>query len=594
MIALAIGILLVLVAASGAALLLRPNGVVSLVLAVAVLAFAEVVAASHVLSFADAYTRNWLLAVVAGAAVVAVAAWMIVRPPVPSCRLGSVVHELVGDRLLVALAVVVIAGLGYLLAVAVVTPPNDLDALTYHLTRALFWIQQESVAPVQDTADARINDFPPDAEILQGATMLLSGSVRWVGLVQFGALLATILAIYGIAGRIGLGRSQAAFGALLFATLPVVALQASTPMNDLLVAALVASAAFFALGRSTGELVLACLTVALLVGTKVTGLLALPILLVIALLAQRGLRLGILLAGGLAGVLVGSAWFAVNLSAGNGPFGSTGKGWVGSDDGALAIAARISRRAVEAVELPGAPGRDRLLYLVAATVVAILGVAVRRPRMAAVGAALTALPLLVLPAERVLHDVYWRGWELVGYEQAVELGPTRDSTLASQGESWYGPVGLAMTLVALVVTAHGLRRSRLPWVTFVLALAPIALVVASSAAVGYHPLSGRYAMGGVALSAATWGLVRRSGGASVAIVAVAATTLLLSLVNWAEKPAGIELFEPTGRESVWTLPREWVQNSQAELAAVTKHIDDHARDGSTIGVPRDAWVRPFV
>ena len=116
MIALAIGILLVLVAASGAALLLRPNGVVSLVLAVAVLAFAEVVAASHVLSFADAYTRNWLLAVVAGAAVVAVAAWMIVRPPVPSCRLGSVVHKgTVGDRLLVRCAVVVIAGLGYLL-----------------------------------------------------------------------------------------------------------------------------------------------------------------------------------------------------------------------------------------------------------------------------------------------------------------------------------------------------------------------------------------------------------------------------------------------------------------------------------------------
>ena len=101
-------------------------------------------------------------------------------------------------------------------------------------------------------------------------------------------------------------------------------------------------------------------------------------------------------------------------------------------------------------------------------------------------------------------------------------------------------------------------------------------------------------MGGVALSAATWGLVRRSGRGSAAIVAVAATTVLLSLVNWAEKPAGIELLEPTGRESIWTLPREWVQNSQAELAAVTKHIDDHARDGSTIGVTRDAWVRPFV
>ena len=98
--------------------------------------------------------------------------------------------------------------LGYLFALAVFTPPNDLDALTYHLTRAVLWIQQESVGPIPDTADPRINEFPPDAEILQGATMLLSGSVRWVGLVQFGALLATMLAIYGIAGRIGLDRGR--------------------------------------------------------------------------------------------------------------------------------------------------------------------------------------------------------------------------------------------------------------------------------------------------------------------------------------------------------------------------------------------------
>ena len=57
-------------------------------------------------------------------------------------------------------------------------------------------------------------------------------------------------------------------------------------MNDLLVAALVASAAFFLHSGAVPASVLACLTVALLVGTKVTGLLALPILLVIALLAH--------------------------------------------------------------------------------------------------------------------------------------------------------------------------------------------------------------------------------------------------------------------------------------------------------------------
>jgi hypothetical protein len=594
MITLAIGTLLILTAATGAALLLRPQGGVSFLLAVAALGFAEVVAVSYGLSLFDAYERAWFtaaLGVVAGSVVVAT---MVVRPPLPRPAVTRAARDLVGDPLLVVLAGVVIVELSYLLAVALFTPPNDLDALTYHLTRALFWIQQGSVAPIADTTDTRINDFPPNAEILQGATMLLSDSVRWVGLVQFASLLLTMLGIYGIGCRIGLDRRGAMFGALLFPTLPVVALQASTPMNDLVVAALVTTAVFFALGRSTGELALACLTVALLIGTKVTGLLALPVLLAVAVLAHRGRRLALVVAGGVVGVLAGSLWYAVNLLDDNFVFGANGRTYFGSDDGVLAIAARITRRAVEAFELPGAPGRDRLLYLLAAGVVAIAALVLRRPSVAVVGAALTALPLLVLPAERVLHSVYWHGWELVGYDEAVDLGPSRDSTLASQGESWYGPVGLAMTLVALALTAYGARKGRLPWIAFVLALAPIVLVVGSSATVGYHSLSGRYAMGGVALSAATWGLVRRSTAGSAAIVAAAATTVLLSLVNWAEKPAGIELLETTGRPSVWTMSRAEVQNRQPELMPVTKYVDDHAVDGSTIGLTRDAWVLPFV
>ena len=62
--------------------------------------------------------------------------------------------------------------------------------------------------------------------------MLLSGSIRYVGLVQLASLPAAVLAIYGTAGRIGLSRSQAAFGALVFPTLTVVALQAPSALND--------------------------------------------------------------------------------------------------------------------------------------------------------------------------------------------------------------------------------------------------------------------------------------------------------------------------------------------------------------------------
>jgi hypothetical protein len=593
-ISLAAGCVLVVIAAMCFAALLRPRGVVAFALATGLLAFAEVVAVSHLLSFADAYEKSWFLGAVAIVAMAAAAATVIWRPPRPPFVRRAVAQELLRDRLLAVVAGIVAVELIYLFALAVFTPPNDLDGLQYHLTRALLWIQQESVAPVSDAADPQITEFPPNAEIVQGATMLLSESVRWVGLVQLAALLAAVVAIYGIGCRLGLARPGAAFGALVFATLPAVALQAHTSMNDLVVAALVAGAVYFTLGRSTGELALACLAVALLVGTKVTGFLALPVLLAVAALTHRGRRLALLLAGGLGAVVIGAAWLSVNVSAGNGLFGRRGQESGGSDDGVLAIAARFTRHAVEAVELPGATGKDRFVYLVAAGLVAICGAIAGSFSVAVVGAVVTALAILVLPVERALHSVYWNGWELAGYDEATELGAERDSTLASYGDSWYGPVGLGLTLVAMGLTVREARRGQLPWVAVVLAAAPVAFIVGTSVAVEYHPLSGRFVMGGVALSAATWGLVRRFQPGAVAVVTLAATTLLLLLANSTEKPAGFDLFEATGRPSVWTLPRAWVQNTQPELAVVTAYVDERAMDGATIGLTRDPSVRPFV
>ncbi len=193
------GLLLVLVAATGAAVLLRLEGFVSFVLAVGVLAFAETVAISHALSIFDAYERNWFLAVLGGVAAAVVAALAIVRPSWPELGRGEALRELLRDPVLVVLGAVVVVELAYLAALALLTPPNDIDGLTYHLWRALLWIQQGSVGQIGDATDLRINDFPPNAEILQGAAMLLSGSVRWVALVHLAALLAAMLAVYGIA-----------------------------------------------------------------------------------------------------------------------------------------------------------------------------------------------------------------------------------------------------------------------------------------------------------------------------------------------------------------------------------------------------------
>jgi hypothetical protein len=592
MIALALGALLVGAASACGAALLRPAGRIAFALGAAVLAYAEIVAISHALSLVDAYERTWFLVAVTAVAAVALVGVALARPAWPSPRVGTVLRAVLGDPVVSALGAVVLVALGYLLALALFTPPVERDALAYHLTKALFWMQQESVAPVAGVADTRINELPPDAEIVQGATLLLSGSVRWVGLIQFGALLVCVLAVYGIGLHLGLRRREAAFGALLVPTLPVIALQAPTALNDLVVAALVATSAFFAMRGSIGALVLAAISVALLVGTKGTGLFALPVLLLLVVCTHRGRRLWLALALGAVSVSIGASWYVLNAVRGKGALGSAGEA-VGTDDGALAVAARTTRYLIEMFELPGAPGSDRLLYLVAAAAVAVVGALMRRWQLAAVAALLTALPLLVLPAERVLHKVYWNGWELIGYPEATAIEPSRNSTIASNVHSWYGPAALALVLAMIPIVVHLWRRGRLPSVALVLAAAPVVFLVESAVAISFHNLNGRYVMGAVPLVASTWGLARRWMPGAVALVAVATVCVSTSLVNYAERPSGVDLLEGTNRPSVWTLPREWAQAIEPEVAVLIGYADDNVPRGEPVAVARDASY-PFA
>jgi hypothetical protein len=120
------------------------------------------------------------------------------------------------------------------------------------------------------------------------------------------------------------------------------------------------------------------------------------------------------------------------------------------------------------------------------------------------------------------------------------------------------------------------------------------ILLGTAAFVGYHAFDGRYVMAGVALSSATWGVVLRHHAAAIAVVAVSAATVLLSLVNYTEKPAGIGLFEGTRRESIWTLPREWAQSFHPEVARMIGYLDTHARRGTTLAVSRDRTASPFA
>jgi 4-amino-4-deoxy-L-arabinose transferase-like glycosyltransferase len=222
---------------------------------------------------------------------------------------------------LTALGVVVAAAVGYQLFLVVATPPNNYDSLTYHLARVAAWLQQGH-AGYYDAATARANAFPGNAELGILWTVALLGRDTLAALPQLVAELGLLAGVYGIGRRLGFARPAALFAALLTATLSQVALQSVTTQNDLVAASLVAAALYFVLGRARHELPLAGLAAALAVGTKLTGLLALPILVLAAVLVLPRRRIFELTAAGAVAFLgFGAFWYVQNTARTHHPLG---------------------------------------------------------------------------------------------------------------------------------------------------------------------------------------------------------------------------------------------------------------------------------
>jgi Dolichyl-phosphate-mannose-protein mannosyltransferase len=314
---------------------LRVRGLAGTFMALLLVAAAEVVLLTILLSLVYALQPGWMLLGQAAIAAAAALLWDRLGRPAYGLRssIPSRARALSWGRrhpAAAGMAVVAALALALQLLMGIAVAPNNWDSMTYHLARVAYWLQFDSVLHF-DNGTLRQLANPPNGEYLQGWTMLLSGSDRLVATVQWLALTGLAAGVAGMARNLRFGHPAALFAAALFVVLPQPILQASSTQNDLIVAFFVIAALHFGFrgvrDRSGVDLALFGVALGLAVGAKGTALLTVPLLgLVLALAAWRfKAPLGLLARGvgfAIAGVvLLGSFNYILNQDTYGDPLG---------------------------------------------------------------------------------------------------------------------------------------------------------------------------------------------------------------------------------------------------------------------------------
>ena len=455
-------------AATGAlgAACLGARSAAELLLTAYVIAWAQVVVVALLLSPFELVTRAGLaLGLAASTGLVALVWHVRGRPRPPSLRpaLRTLLTEL-RSPLVATLAVVVGVCAVYVLGLAFLTPALEWDSLAYHLARAAFWEQQQAISYVPNASDPRLDGNPPGAEIGVLATMLLSGGDRFAALPQVLALGALLVAIAGIARRLGATHRQALLSSLVFAGLPLVAIQAPTSYNDLVVGSFLVICGFALVGRARLDLVLLALSLGMALTTKLTTLITLPLLALVALVGSPRRRYPALAGAGIAGLLLGAPWYLVNLiETGDADGGLAEHTDQKQELTLLAVMPTIRRYLFSFVDFSGSRdiGVFTLYGGVAIAVLAIglvVGLARGRVRdtvLVAIGAAaVIVLPLALIELGRGALRGWFKFWLVLGREDIARADASWQLQVGSDAAlSWYGPVA-----AALLVVGHGVRR----------------------------------------------------------------------------------------------------------------------------------------
>ena len=511
--------------------------------------------------------------------------WMRGRPSLPFGSARSAARDALTDVPTALFCVGVAALLVYELVLGVAVPPNNGDALAYHLVKAAAWAQHGGVYWIPDAPSVRINEFQPLAEQQLLFLFVASGGGKLTAIPQLLAEAAILVAVFGASRRLGFEPRKAACGALLLATFSLLALESTTAQNDLVAASFPAVAAALLLRPGLLEPALGGVAAGIGLGAKLTTALALPILIWLAL--TRGRRPGAAALAGLAiGIVVLGMWgYALNLDhtghlfgAGTGPIEDRASP---SYPGSLANAFYLLYGLMDLSVLS-----NRSIYVLAAAgVLAVIGTAawaLRRAggRRAARDGASVGLPflapLIVLGAAGVLAFVArWWGFPIRG--PGGILGPLNDNLnetytrISNEDYSAFGPLGIVALLAASLLAIVTYVRRRTDSRQLALACALPAFLVLLALGTSWNPFLIRFFLVPAVLAAPLLAHLFRGPATALAYFAVAGIVVGLTITSDQAKP----LTNPYGFGRPWnlTVPHALATNSRDDFAAAVEAYD---------------------
>ncbi len=132
------------------------------------------------------------------------------------------------DYIIISVSLVLIL---YLLLIAVVSPPNNWDSMTYHLPRVMHWLQNKNLN-YYSTHHEFQNIFPPLAEYFILHWQGLTGNDYFSQVVQFLFMIGSCIAIALIVEKLGGKRKAQVWSFFLTITLPMGIYQSVSTQND--------------------------------------------------------------------------------------------------------------------------------------------------------------------------------------------------------------------------------------------------------------------------------------------------------------------------------------------------------------------------